>query len=93
MEDLARLRDQITRLAEVHGAKNVRVFGSVRRGGADVRSDVDFLVDMEPGRRLFDLGGLVMDLSDLLDRPVDVVTPAGLKARIRSRVLAEAVAL
>jgi predicted nucleotidyltransferase len=69
---------------------DVRVFGSVARGDARPDSDVNFLVTMEPGRSLFDLGGLLMDLRDLLDYEVDVVTEAGLRTRIRRRVLEEA---
>ena len=86
-------RDQILRVAARHGARRVRVFGSVARGDADETSDIDFLVELEPGRTLFDLGGLLMDLRDLLGRDVDVVTERGLKTRIRTRVLQEAVAL
>lgn len=86
-------RDDILRLATAHGARNVRVFGSVARGEADVASDIDLLVDLEPGRSLLDLGGLLMDLQALLDRPVDVVTERGLRERIRERVLREAVPL
>ena len=86
-------REEILRIAAEHGARNVRVFGSVARGEADRDSDVDFLVEMEQGRSLFDLGGFLMDLQDLLDCRVDVVTEKGLKERIRDRVLHEAVAL
>ena len=86
-------RDEILRVAAKHGARKVRVFGSVARGEADETSDIDFLVELEPGRTLFDLGGLLMDLRDLLGRDVDVVTERGLKTRIRTRVLQEAVAL
>jgi len=93
IEELKRRRDEILRVAASHGARRVRVFGSVARGEADERSDVDFLVDLEKGRSLFDLGGLLMDLQDLLGRPVDVVTEKGLKARIRDRILEEAVPL
>lgn len=89
---LSEKRDQILRLCAVYGARNLRVFGSVARGEADQDSDFDFLVEMEPGRSLFDLGGLQYDLEQLLDCPVDVVTERGLKARIRDRVLREAVA-
>jgi predicted nucleotidyltransferase len=85
--------EAILQIAAKHGARNVRVFGSVARGEADDQSDIDFLVDMEPGRSLLDLGGLLMDLQDLLGRNVDVVTERGLKPRIRERVLHEAVAL
>lgn len=86
-------REAILRIAARHGVRNVRVFGSVARGEADETSDIDFLVELEPGRTLFDLGGLLMDLRDLLGREVDVVTDHGLKTRIRPRVLQEAVAL
>ena len=84
-------RDQILQLAGKYGARNVRVFGSVARGEADTRSDVDLLVDMDPGRSLLDQGGLLMDLRELLGCPVDVVTEKGLRRRIRDRVLKEAV--
>jgi uncharacterized protein len=83
----------ILRLASKYGARNVRIFGSVARGEADELSDVDFLVEMEPGRSIFDMGGLLMDLRELLGREVDVVTERGLKERIRNRVLKEAVPL
>lgn len=86
-------REEILRIAAKHGAHNVRVFGSVARGKADEKSDVDFLVEMEPGRSLLDMGGLLMDLRDLLGRDVDVATERSLKPRIRTRVLDEAVAL
>jgi uncharacterized protein len=91
IDDLARVRGQILAVAARHGAGNVRVFGSVARGDADAASDIDFLVDFEPGRSLLDLAALLVDLEDLLGHPVDVVTEPGLKARIRQRVLAEAV--
>jgi predicted nucleotidyltransferase len=91
MSQLTRLRAEIMAAAARHGATNVRVFGSVARGESDAASDVDFLVDFEPGRSLLDLAGLLVDLEDLLGHPVDVVTEPGLKARIRQRVLAEAV--
>lgn len=83
-------RDDILRVAAVHGARNVRVFGSVARGEADERSDIDLLVDMEEGRTLLDMGGLLMDLRELLHREVDIVTENGLKPRMRERVLREA---
>jgi predicted nucleotidyltransferase len=86
-------REEIRRIAEIHGARNVRLFGSVARGEDDASSDVDLLVDLDPGRGLLDLGGLLMDLRDLLQARVDVATPALLKARIRDRILREAVAL
>ena len=86
-----RHRAEVLRLADKYGATDVRVFGSVARGDADVSSDIDFVVRMSPGRSLFDLGGLLMDLQDLLGRRVDVVTERGLRPRMRERVLREAV--
>ncbi len=86
-------REEILQIAARHGAKRVRIFGSVARNEAKPDSDVDFLVDMEPGRSLFDLGGLLMDLQDLLGRKVDVVTEKGLHRYIRQQVLREAVPL
>jgi hypothetical protein len=86
-------REEILRLAASRGARNVRVFGSVARGDSDERSDIDFLVDLEPGRSLLDLGGLNLDLERLLDAKVDVVSSRGLRERVRDRVLREAVPL
>ena len=86
-------REEILRAAERHGARNVRIFGSVARGEARPDSDVDFLVDLDPDRSLLDLGGLLMELQDILGRQVDVVTEAGMRQRIRKRALAEAVPL
>lgn len=77
---LTQLRDrraEIVEIARARGASRVRVFGSVARGEATEGSDVDFLVDLEHGRSLLDLGGLLMDLQDLLERNVDVVTEGG----------------
>jgi hypothetical protein len=86
-------RLEILRLAQKYGARNVRIFGSVARGDAREDSDIDVLVDLETGRSLLDLGGLLMDLQNLLGCPVDVVTTRGLRERIRSRVLKESIPL
>jgi predicted nucleotidyltransferase len=86
-------REEILEVCARYGACQVRVFGSVARGEADEQSDIDFLVELEPGRTLLDLGGLQYDLEQLLGRRVDVVTERGLKPRIRERVLREAVPL
>jgi uncharacterized protein len=88
---LGQKRQDVLRIAGKYGARRVRVFGSVARGEADAESDVDFLVELDPGRSLLDLGGLQFELEALLGRPVDVVTERGLKARIREQVLREAV--
>jgi hypothetical protein len=88
---LRQKRNNILEIAARYGAENVRVFGSVARGEAGTGSDIDFLVEMKPGRSLMDLGGLLMDLRDLLGVGVDVVTENGLRERIRQHVLDEAV--
>ena len=92
-ELLREKKEEILRIAARHGAYNIRVFGSVARGEAGQESDVDFLVEMEEGRSLFDLGRLWQDLEELLGREVDIVEPDGLHWYIRERVLSEAVAL
>ena len=92
-ELLQEKREDILRIATKRGASNVRIFGSIARGEADAESDIDLLVDLEPGRSLFDLGGLLMDLQDLLGHKVDVVTEKGLRERIREHVLKEALPL
>ena len=89
-EAIQRKRKEILDVAARHGAYNVRLFGSVARGEADEASDIDILVDMEPGRSLLDLGGLLMELQELLSCRVDVVTERGLRPRLREHVLAEA---
>jgi predicted nucleotidyltransferase len=89
-ELLKEKREEILQIASRYGAFNVRVFGSVARGEAELDSDVDFLVEMEPGRSLLDLGGLLMDLQELLGRDVDVVTENGLHWYIHDKVMREA---
>lgn len=86
-------KEEILRIAESHGARNVRIFGSVARGENLHGSDVDFLVDMERGRSLINHASLILELEKLLQCKVDVVTSRGLRERIRERVLKEAVLL
>jgi predicted nucleotidyltransferase len=84
---------EILRRAEIHGCRNVRVFGSVATGENRPDSDIDFLVDPDRGRGLLDLGGLLSNLHDLLGVDVDIVESGGIHPNIRDRVLAEAVPL
>jgi len=90
---ILRQRERILTLAHRHGARNVRIFGSVARGDEKENSDVDLLVEMEPGRSLLDRVALGQDLEDLLGLKVDVVTEKGLHRLIRERVLRETVPL
>jgi len=91
LEYIKRNREEILAIARSHGASNVRVFGSVARGESDQKSDIDILVDLDPGRSLFDLGGLLFDLREYFETEVDVVTEKGLRNRIRERVIDEAI--
>ena len=90
---LEEARPHIRRIAAAHGARNVRVFGSVPRGEARGSSDLDLLVDMGEGHSLFDLVALSDELEETLGVHVDVVTENGLSPYLRDRILAEAVAL
>ena len=83
-------RIKILDLADRHGVRNVRVFGSMARGDADDASDVDLLVSLSPERSGLALGALLMDVQGLLNRRVEVVTENSLHPEIRDRILKEA---
>ncbi len=85
----ATIRDVAAR----HGATNVRIFGSFARGTQRPKSDLDLLVDLEPGRSVLDLVAIKQDLEDLLARRVDVVTLLSLSPYIRDSVLEDAISL
>src|SRR5260370_41587010 len=91
-ELLGAKRHLILNIAARHGAKRIRVFGSVARGEARPDSDVDFLVELEPGRSLLDLSGLILDLEEALGREVDVVEITK-PSRAANRIRQEAVPL
>ncbi|MDQ6954952.1 MAG: nucleotidyltransferase family protein [Mariprofundaceae bacterium] len=91
MDDLIqRSKGKILQLAEQRGVCHVRLFGSMVRDEARAGSDVDLLVELEPGRSGLALGGFLMDVSELLGRKVDVVTEKALHPGIRDSVLREA---
>ncbi|MGD1903155.1 MAG: nucleotidyltransferase family protein [Geitlerinemataceae cyanobacterium] len=90
-QQLQSQRDRILAIAAKHGAYNVRVFGSVARGEERADSDIDFLLDYDPDKTTpWFPGGLLMDLQELLDREVDVLTENGISPLIRDAVLKEA---
>ena len=91
LEELRARRDEILEVATLHGVSNIRVFGSVARGEAHGGSDVDFLVDIEKGRSLFDFGAFYADLEDMLGCAIDVGTV--IKPSLREHVEAEVVPL
>ncbi len=87
---LARHRSRVIAAGRRHGARNLRVFGSIARGQERSESDVDLLVDLEPGRTLVDLAGFRGEVTEILGVEVDAATEDMLKPRARERVLAEA---
>jgi predicted nucleotidyltransferase len=93
LETLRARRSEIERLATLHGARNIRVFGSVARNEDTSDSDIDFLIDMEESRSLLDLVGFKQDLEAMLNRPADVLTERGISPYLRERILREAVRL
>jgi len=86
-------RDQILAIARQHGARNVRVFGSIARGEGKRDSDLDVLLELEPGRSLLDIIAIKQDLEDLLNTKVDVLTEAAVSPYIRDQVLRQAISL
>ncbi|MEE8435584.1 MAG: nucleotidyltransferase family protein [bacterium] len=86
-------RGEVLRLADLHGARDVRLFGSVARGQASGKSDIDFLVKTDPVTSPWFPAGLIEDLEGLLERKVEVVTENALHWYIRDKVLQEAVPL
>ena len=83
----------ILEIASSHGAYNIRIFGSVIRSEETPDSDLDLLVEFEPGRSLIDHIGMMYDLQDFLNRKVDIVTEKGLNNHIKNQVIQEAVPL
>jgi hypothetical protein len=93
MDSLRERQDEILALAARHGARNVRVLGWVARGEATDSSDLDLLVEWEPGRSLFDHARLKLDLEGMFGRRVDIGTKRSLNVHIRQQVLQEAALL
>ena len=88
--DLQTKRLEILRIAADHGARNVRLFGSMARGQARPDSDLDLLIEMDADRSLLDLIALGQDLEELLHCKVDVLTESSVHPAIRAHILADA---
>ena len=93
VDELREHRDEIYAIADKHGVSEVRVFGSVARGEADKDSDLDLIVTPGPRTSLWTLTGFALDIEELLEVFTQVVTPNGIKTRMRDRILSEAVAI
>jgi predicted nucleotidyltransferase len=92
-QDIAERREEILALASRYGAHDLRIFGSVARGDQRDDSDLDIIARFDLGRSLFDQGGLLMDLQDLLGIKVDLISESGMRPRFRDHVMKEAVPL
>jgi predicted nucleotidyltransferase len=86
-------REKILRIAASYGARDLRVFGSVSRGEANLKSDIDILITLETGRSLLDIVALKQDLEDLLGCKLDVVTEEAVSPYIREEILSNAISL
>lgn len=93
VEQIRSKREAILRIAAQYGIQRVRIFGSLARGEAHTDSDVDFLVDFEPGRSLLDQVGVGQELEELLGCKVDVVAEGGISPYLEDRILGEATPL
>ncbi len=93
LDELKEKRSQILDIAERNGARSIRVFGSIARGESDSDSDVDFLIELEPGKTLLDIVAMKQDLEDLLLCKVDVVTRKAVSPYIREKIDADAISL
>jgi len=93
MENIFEKKEKINKIAEKHGAYDIRIFGSVSRGNDKGESDIDILVKTKEKTSPWFPGGLIADLEELLGRKVEVVTEKGLNKFIREKVLNEAVRL
>ncbi len=93
IEELRGMREQILGMAKRHGVRRVQIFGSLARGESRKDSDVDFLVELEPGRTLLDIVAIKQDLEDLLQRRVDVVTKNAVSPYIIDEIVAQAISL
>ena len=88
---LSNKRDEILQITAAHGARNLRIFGSVSRGEATEKSDIDLLISLEPGRTLLDIVAIKQDLEDLLGCKVDLVTPKAIKPRMKPYIMQDLV--
>lgn len=92
-DQLQQKRNEILQAAQSNGVRNIRIIGSVARGQDHQNSDIDFLVEFEDDRSLFDLIRFKQELEEILGKPVDVVTENSVHQMIRPQVIKEAIEL
>ena len=83
-------REGLAAVCRKHDVRILKIFGSAARGEDHPESDVDFIVEFEGDKSLFDLVGLQLDLEEFLGRDVDVLTEPALSPYLRDRILASA---
>jgi predicted nucleotidyltransferase len=88
-KELERLREKVAPILRRLGVRRASVFGSLARGEGNEESDVDLLVELEPGKSLLDLAELKVELEEVLGRRVDVITYDSLRPLLRERVSRE----
>ena len=93
IRELKQKREEVISIAKRNGGRNVRVFGSLVRGDSGVSSDVDFLIELEPGRSLLDIIAIKQELEEFLGLKVDVVTERAVSPYIRNEILSQAISL
>ena len=86
-------KPQILDLAKKHGVENIRVFGSVARGDADEKSDIDFLCHLPEGSTIWEMAGMLGDLEEMLHTKIDLVSDTNLRPRVANTILSEAIPL
>ena len=89
--ELIQMRNEIMDIASKYGINNIKVFGSVARGESNLSSDIDFLVNFEEGRTLFDLISFKNELEELLSSKVDVISENAIHWYLKDRIIQEAV--
>ena len=93
LSELREYKPDIISIASKYGAEDIRVFGSTATNSAHNGSDIDFLVKLKPGTSLFDLGGLYVELKDLLGCEVDIVTEGAISKYLKDDILKSALKL
>ena len=88
-EEIQKIQQQIVPILKEAGVLRSSLFGSIARGEANEKSDIDILVDLPKGKSLFDLADLQESLQSALGKKVDIGTYRSIKPFLRERILSE----